>query len=133
MRTILDENRHKTRTYILYGNVNDLACPADNVLCNMEYYLVKLLKSRGYKHIVFYGGAGNIGIDCRDPESARFFFEEQNKGLELPDMTRALGSEKKKDDTEYEKKEASLSQQEQPAPSQTSSGSMGARPVRKLR
>ena len=123
MRTILDENRHKTRTYILYGNVNDLACPADNVLCNMEYYLVKLLKSRGYKHIVFYGGAGNRGIYCRDPESARFFFEEQNKGLELPDMTRALGSEKKKDDTASEKKEASLPQPEQPAPSQTSSGS----------
>ena len=124
MRTILDENKHKTRTYILYGNVNDLACPADNVLCNMEYYLVKLLKSRGYKHIVFYGGAGNRGIYCRDPESARFFFEEQNKGLPMPSYTEKLGKDKKDGESSQQAQAQPLQQpavQTQSPPQQTAS------------
>ncbi len=116
MRTIFDENRHKTRTYLVYGNVNDLACPKDGILCNMEYYLVKLLKSRGYKHVIFYGGAGNRGAYCRDPESARFFFDEQNKGLEMPSFTELITSDRPAED----KASQNTAQQAQPQQTQTS-------------
>ena len=71
------------KTFLLYGNVNEKFFGPDLVERDLEQYLVKLLKSRGYKHIVFYGPPGNRGEYCLDPESARFFFTE-NVGAALP-------------------------------------------------
>ena len=71
------------KTFLLYGDVNEKFFGPDLVERDLEQYLVKLLKSRGYKHIVFYGPPGNRGEYCLDPESARFFFTD-NVGAALP-------------------------------------------------
>ena len=83
MKTFLETHREDSRTFLLYGNTNDLICCGDLVLRSSEQFLVRLLKSRGFRHIVFYGDAANKGAYCLDPESARFFFGE-NRGLPLP-------------------------------------------------
>lgn len=84
MKTFLDTHKGKSKTFIVYGNINDsIWCP-DLAVRNFEQYLLKLLKSRGYQHVIFYGQAGTKGAYCLDPESSRFFFSE-NQGIGLPE------------------------------------------------
>ena len=79
------------KTFLLYGNINERFFGPDLVERDFEQYLVKMLKSRGYRHIVFYGQPGNKGEYCLDPESARFFFSE-NKGIPLPSRINIAGT-----------------------------------------
>ena len=80
MKTFLETNRNYSRSFMLYGNLNDTVWCGDLTIRTSEQFLVRLLKSRGYQHIIFYGEAGTKGAYCLDPESARFFFHE-NKNL----------------------------------------------------
>lgn len=82
MKTFLDTNIAKTKSFILYGNLKDVIWCPDLMPRDLEHYLVKLLKSRGYEHIIFYGEAGTKGAYCLDEKSARFFFpaEEGSDG-----------------------------------------------------
>ena len=76
MKTFLDTHRDRSSSFILYGHINDTIWCSDLSQRTTEQYLVKLLKSRGYEHVIFYGEAGNRGAYCLDPVSARFFFGE---------------------------------------------------------
>jgi len=73
MKTFLDTNISKSKTFVLYGNLKDTIWCPDLMPRDIEHYLVKLLKSRGYEHIIFYGEAGTKGAYCLDEKSARFF------------------------------------------------------------
>lgn len=84
MDTFLDINIEKTKSFILYGNLKDIIWCPDLMPRDFEHYLVKLLKSRGYEHIIFYGEAGTKGAYCLDEKSARFFFSS-NAGIPLPE------------------------------------------------
>lgn len=77
MRTFLEDGRIYGSTFLLYGNVNDDFYSPDLTVQKWNQYLVTLLKSRGYRYILFHGTKGTY---CLDDESARFYFEE-NKGL----------------------------------------------------
>lgn len=82
MNTFLDTNLSKTKSFVIYGNLKDkIWCP-DLLPRDIEHYLVKYLKSRGFEHVIFYGGAGTKGAYCHDEKSARFFFDG-NKGIPL--------------------------------------------------
>lgn len=83
MKTFFEMNISKTKTFVLYGNLQDTIWCPDLMPRDIEHYLVKLLKSRGYEHIVFYGEAGTKGAYCLDEESARFFFSS-NRDIPLP-------------------------------------------------
>lgn len=83
MKTFLETHREHSRTFLLYGNINDLICCGDLVIRSCEQFLVKYLRSRGYRHIIFYGDAATKGAYCRDPVSARFFFGD-NQGIPMP-------------------------------------------------
>ncbi len=83
MKTFLETNISKTKTFVLYGNLKDTIWCPDLMPRDLEHYLVRLLKSRGYEHIIFYGEAGTKGAYCLDEQSARFFFSS-NKDIPLP-------------------------------------------------
>lgn len=85
MKTFLDTNISKSKTFVLYGNLKDTIWCPDLMPRDIEHYLVKLLKSRGYEHIIFYGEAGTKGAYCLDEKSARFFFSA-NLNIPLPQM-----------------------------------------------
>ena len=75
MNTFLDTNLSKTKSFVIYGNLKDkIWCP-DLLPRDIEHYLVKYLKSRGFEHVIFYGGAGTKGAYCHDEKSTRFFFD----------------------------------------------------------
>lgn len=80
MNTFLDTNLRDSKTFIIYGDTSDVFWCPDLIRRNLDQYLLMLLKSRGYRHVIFWGGAGTKGAYCLDGESARFFFNE-NKGL----------------------------------------------------
>ena len=80
MRTFLDTHLDRSSSFVVYGAVNDSLWCADLAERTSEQYLVKLLKSRGYEHVIFFGEAGTKGAYCLDPVSARFFFHE-NAGI----------------------------------------------------
>ena len=105
MDTFLDTGLSKTRTFILYGNLKDTVWCGDLIPRDMEQYLVKLLKSRGYRHVIFYGGAGTKGAYCLDRESACFFFAE-NHSLPLPKPLILKGSRLKEDSDDPDEDEA---------------------------
>ena len=81
MNTFLDAYGDSSRSFVIYGNLNDAFICADLTIRTFEQMLVKYLKSRGYKHIIFYGDAATKGAYCLDHESTRFFFGENR---ELP-------------------------------------------------
>lgn len=83
MKSFLDTLHPQTKTYLIYGNTNDICIGADFVIRPIEAALVRMLKARGYKHIIFFGTEGNRGGYCLDPESARFFFT-RNRDICLP-------------------------------------------------
>ncbi len=83
MKTFLETNISRTKTFVLYGNLKDTIWCPDLMPRDIEHYLVKLLKSRGYEHIIFYGEAGTKGAYCLDEQSARFFFSS-NMDIPLP-------------------------------------------------
>ena len=101
MLTFLDTYQTRSRSFILYGAVNDPIVCEDLAVRSFEQYLVKYLKSRGYKHIVFFSDAATKGAYCLDPVSARFFFPTDNGSLpleapeELDDPAEAGAEEKK--------------------------------------
>ncbi len=72
-KCFIDNERDSNRTFLIYGKLNDQFCPVSEPVA-FNPMLAKILKSRGYEHVVFYGGAGNKGKYCYDKESARFFF-----------------------------------------------------------
>lgn len=80
MRTFLESNLDVSKSFVLYGNIDDSFISPDLVKCNFEQYLLKILKSRGYRYVIFYGGSGARGAYCLDGTSARFFFHD-NKNL----------------------------------------------------
>ena len=80
MRTFLESNLNVSKSFVLYGNIDDSFISPDLVKCNFEQYLLKILKSRGYRYVIFYGGSGARGAYCLDGTSARFFFHD-NKNL----------------------------------------------------
>ena len=75
MKAFLDTHLDRSRTFVLWGKTNDVICCPDLVIRNYEQYLVKLLKDRGYEHIIFWGASN--GAYCLDPDSARFFFSSK--------------------------------------------------------
>ena len=83
MKTFFEMNLSRTKTFVLYGNLQDTIWCPDLIPRDIEHYLVKLLKSQEYEHIIFYGGAGTRGAYCLDEESARFFFSP-NRDIPLP-------------------------------------------------
>ena len=83
MKTFLETHRDRSKSFVLYGNVNDMIWCGDMSVRSLEQYLVRLLKSRKYEHIIFYGDAGTRGAYCLDPQSARFFFGD-NQNIPLP-------------------------------------------------
>lgn len=82
MKTLFDTKITKTKTFLLYGNLKDTIWCPDLMPRDIEHYLVKLLKSRGYEHIIFFGEPGTKGAYCLDEQSARFFFD--NSECPLP-------------------------------------------------
>lgn len=76
MTNLFDTHKFVTQSFLLYGSLDDHIVCGDLVLRSFEQYLAKLLKSRGYEHIIFYGDALTKGAYVLDPESARFFFPE---------------------------------------------------------
>ncbi|MBR0281852.1 MAG: AAA family ATPase, partial [Oscillibacter sp.] len=78
MTTFLETLKERSKSFVLYGNLNDSFLCGDLVVRSIEQYLVCLLKSRGYKHIIFYGDAGTKGAYCLDEISAKFFFNENS-------------------------------------------------------
>ena len=85
MKTFLDTNVAKSKSFLLYGNLKDMIWCPDLMPRDLEHYLVKLLKSRGYEHVIFYGEAGTKGAYCLDEKSVRFFFSA-NEGIPLPEF-----------------------------------------------
>ena len=83
MKTFLETHKERSRSFILYGNLNDTICCQDLAIRTSEQFLVKLLRSRGYRHIIFYGDAATKGAYCLDPQSVRFFFGD-NRNLPAP-------------------------------------------------
>lgn len=83
MKTFLDIYGDYSGTFVLYGNTNDTVWCGDLSVRSSEQFLVKLLKSRGYRHIVFYGDAATKGAYALDPQSVRFFFRD-NQNVPLP-------------------------------------------------
>lgn len=83
MKTFLDTYGDYSSTFVLYGNTNDTVWCGDLTVRSSEQFLVKLLKSRGYQHIVFYGDAATKGAYALDPQSVRFFFGD-NQNVPLP-------------------------------------------------
>ena len=83
MKTFLETHKERSRSFVLYGNLNDTIYCQDLAIRTSEQFLVKLLKSRGYRHIIFYGDAATKGAYCLDPESVRFFFGD-NRNIPLP-------------------------------------------------
>ena len=92
MKTFLDTHRDRSSSFIIYGHINDTIWCDDLAQRTTEQYLVKLLKSRGCKHVIFYGEAGNRGAYCLDPVSARFFFGE-NATVPVRDVADRQASE----------------------------------------
>jgi len=84
MKTFVDTQKYSSRTLLVYGNLTDRFIDSDLVLRSFDQYLVRLLKDRGWEHIIFYGSDSNRGAYCLDPQSARFFFRESNAGLAAP-------------------------------------------------
>ena len=79
MKTYLDRGRTTGKTFLMYGNMNDVYYQGDLVPRNFEQMLVHYLKSRGYKHVIFYGEDGTKGAFCLDKVSAKFFFHENRQ------------------------------------------------------
>ncbi|MGN0425384.1 MAG: AAA family ATPase [Acetatifactor sp.] len=114
MNTFLDTNLSKTKSFVIYGNLKDkIWCP-DLLPRDIEHYLVKYLKSRGFEHVIFYGGAGTKGAYCHDEKSARFFFSG-NSGIPLPSPLSG----------DFEEKENETGSSENAAPSETETASRG--------
>ena len=85
MTNIFDTHKYVTQTFLLYGALSDHIACKDLVIRSSEQYLVKLLKSRGYEHVIFYGDALTKGAYTLDAVSARFFFGE-NRELPFPEL-----------------------------------------------
>ncbi len=111
MESFLEANIFKTKTFVLYGNLKDTIWCPDLMPRDIEHYLVRLLKSRGYRHVVFYGEAGTKGAYCLDEESARFFFSA-NMNIPLP-AVRAEVLEEEGEQPEQHRQEP-VTGQEQP-------------------
>ncbi len=79
MITFLDKYKNRKKTFVLYGDLNDIVMASDLVCRSFEEYLVALLKEHGYQHVIFFNSDGNRGAYCLDAESARFFFTENSK------------------------------------------------------
>lgn len=83
MALFFDKGIGRGKTFLLYGKVKDKFFCNDLVERNIKQFLVRMLKSCGYEHIVFYGLSGNEGNHCLDPVSARFFYTD-NAGAPAP-------------------------------------------------
>ena len=83
MKTFLDRSRAAGKTFLMYGNMDDVYYQADLVPRNFEQMLVQYLKSRGYRHVIFYGEDGTKGAFCLDKESAKFFFHENRSVISM--------------------------------------------------
>jgi len=79
MKTFLDRSAAVGKTFLMYGNMDDVYYQADLVPRNFEQMLVQYLKSRGYRHVIFFGEDGTKGAFCLDRTSAKFFFHENRK------------------------------------------------------
>lgn len=99
MKTFLDTHADYSGTFVLYGNTNDTIWCGDLAVRSSEQFLVKLLKSRGYQHIVFYGDAATKGAYALDPQSVRFFFGD-NKNIPLPPMQDPTESQREPEEAE---------------------------------
>ena len=98
MKTFLDTYGDYSSTFVLYGNTNDTVWCGDLTVRSSEQFLVKLLKSRGYQHIVFYGDAATKGAYALDPQSVRFFFGD-NQNVPLPPVQDPTESRKARAET----------------------------------
>ncbi|MBQ2955071.1 MAG: AAA family ATPase [Clostridia bacterium] len=76
MKSFIDALLPISRLGLIHGRVNDLFLPPDMQIRDIEQYLLDLLKSHGFKHIIFYGSEGNRGAFTLDQDSARFFFDQ---------------------------------------------------------
>ncbi len=83
MKTILDRSHAVGKTFLMYGNMDDVYYQPDLVPRNFEQMLVQYLKSRGYRHVIFYGEDGTKGAFCLDKTSAKFFFHENRRGMPM--------------------------------------------------
>lgn len=74
--------RFRTKTYLVYGNLNDVYFAADLQERYFENYLLACLKDRGYEHVIFYADSGTKGGFCLDDESAAFFMPQKKENEE---------------------------------------------------
>ena len=59
------------RVFLIYGNLSDMFIAEDLIPCRFEYYLMKYLKSLGFKNVVFFS-PNDKGRYTIDDESAAF-------------------------------------------------------------
>lgn len=121
MKTFLDTHMDRSSTFLLYGNLNDTIWCGDLSQRTVEQYLVKLLNSRGFEHVVFYGEAGTRGAYCLDPESARFFFSE-NAGVGVRRAGRGGGASQQADEAQDGQGEQGAAEPAQPPVAATAMG-----------
>lgn len=75
--------KFRTKTYLLYGNFNDIYFSDDLQERYFEEYLLACLKNRGFEHIVFYADSGTKGEFWLDRESERFFQKANVKHTQI--------------------------------------------------
>lgn len=68
-----------SKTFLIYGNMNDVFVGQDMVKRNFEQYLVCYLKEQGFKHVIFFGEDGTKGAYCLEKDSSLFFFGNETK------------------------------------------------------
>ncbi|MGN0470372.1 MAG: hypothetical protein ACI4GV_05605, partial [Acutalibacteraceae bacterium] len=66
------EKPNLNKIFLIYGNLDDMFISKDLQKNNFRVYLNSYLKELGYKQIVYYSGAKNVGKYVLDDESATY-------------------------------------------------------------
>ena len=75
-------NYTQHRVFMIYGNLGDMFVAGDLIPGTFDHYLMKYLKSLGFKHVVFFS-PNDKGRYVLDDESAAFLMERNIKS-EIP-------------------------------------------------
>ena len=82
------ERPELNKIFLLYGNLDDMFMSPDLQKNNFRPFLNQYLRSLGYRQIVYYSGAKNVGKFVLDDESAVLAINK-NKSLRQPDNSSA--------------------------------------------
>ena len=77
------ERPELNKIFLLYGNLDDMFISPDLQKNNFRPFLNQYLRSLGYRQIVYYSGAKNVGKFVLDDESAMLAINK-NKHLRQP-------------------------------------------------